>query len=229
MRHVVVGDVHGCRAELEALLDELDFDPATDVLVPVGDLVAKGPDARGVVRLCRELGALAVRGNHDEHCLQWLRARESGEPLPELRPTHQRVVDALDEEDWAYLRAQPLHRRFEGLRDGRDDVLVVHAGLVPFLPLDEQKPKWLMNLRSIAASGEPSKRAHDGVPWASRWPGPELVVFGHDAIRGLQKHPNALGLDTGCCYGGHLTAAVFADGGHELVRVPAARQYAPIE
>lgn len=226
MRHVIVGDVHGCRAELEALLEQLDFDPSVDVLVPVGDLVAKGPDSKGVVQLCRELGALAVRGNHDEHCLRWLRARDGGEPLPDLRPAHQQVVQSLDEDDWAYLRALPLHRRFEGLRGG-EDVLVVHAGFVPFVPIGDQAAQWQMNLRSITPSGEPSKRAHDGVPWASRWPGPELVVFGHDAIRGVQEHPNALGLDTGCCYGGRLTAAVFEGGSHEVVHVGAARHYAP--
>ncbi len=227
MRHVVVGDVHGCRAELEQLLEELNFEPGEDLLVPVGDLVAKGPDPHGVVRLCRELGALAVRGNHDEHCLVWLRAEEAGAPTPDLRPTHRRVVDALDDEDWAYLRSLPLYRRFEGLRAG-EDLLVVHAGFVPAVPLEDQKPKWLMNLRSIA-DGEPSKRAHDGVPWASRWPGPELVVFGHDAIRDLQRHPHALGLDTGCCYGGRLSAAVFEGGSHELVHVAAERQYAPVK
>jgi len=226
MRHVLVGDVHGCRAELEALLEELRFDPAVDVLAPVGDLVAKGPDSKGVVALCRQLGALAVRGNHDEHCLRWLRARDAGEPLPELRPAHQRVVESLEEDDWAYLQGLPLHRRLPGLRGG-EDVLLVHAGLVPSVPLEAQEPQWQMNLRSIAG-GEPSKRAHEGVPWASRWPGPELVVFGHDAIRGLQEHPHALGLDTGCCYGGRLTAAVFEGGSHELVHVPAARQYAPV-
>lgn len=226
MRHVLVGDVHGCRAELEALLVQIGFDPSADVLAPVGDLVAKGPDSKGVVQLCRELGALAVRGNHDEHCLRWLRARDAGEALPELRPTHRQVVESLDDADWAYLRGLPLHRRFEGLHGGTG-VLLVHAGFVPHVPLSEQTPKWQMNLRSIA-DGEPSKRAHEGVPWASCWPGPELVVFGHDAIRGLQEHPHALGLDTGCCYGGRLTAAVFSEGTHDLVHVPAARQYAPV-
>tara|TARA_B100001750_G_scaffold90214_1_gene71313 strand:- start:1253 stop:1936 length:684 start_codon:yes stop_codon:yes gene_type:complete len=225
--HLIVGDIHGCLTELDRLLEEVAFDPASDTLVPVGDLVAKGPASQGVVARCRELGALAVRGNHDEHVLRWWRARQAGEELPELRPTHQAVADSLTDDDWAYLDALPLHRRFPGLA-GDQDVLVVHAGLVPGVPLAEQRPKWEMNLRSIDRRGEPSKRIEDGAPWAAFWRGPELVVFGHDAVRGLQQHPYAIGLDTGCCYGGALTALIFEGGSHRKVHVDAARAYAPV-
>jgi len=70
-RTLIVGDVHGCREELEDLLDESGWEE-DDQLVFVGDLVAKGPDSLGVIRLARELGARAVRGNHDQHCLKGL-------------------------------------------------------------------------------------------------------------------------------------------------------------
>lgn len=218
------GDVHGCRAELEALLDAVAFDPAVDALFSVGDLVAKGPDSAGVVALCRRLGVRAVRGNHDEHCLRWRRAVVAGEPPPALGRKHREVCEALDDDDWAYLAAAPLLRRLPGVVRG-GDVLVVHAGLDPRRPLDDQEPDVLMNVRSIRPDGSPSRRI-EGVPWASRWPGPELVVFGHDAVRGLQRHPHALGLDTGCVYGGRLTAAIL-DGDVRLASVEARQVWSP--
>ncbi|HJL01919.1 MAG TPA: metallophosphoesterase [Polyangiaceae bacterium LLY-WYZ-15_(1-7)] len=228
MKTLIVGDVHGCRSELEALIARCGLDPVADRLVLVGDLVAKGPDSKGVVELARGwgAGADAVRGNHDEHVLRWRRAVRAGEPPPKLRPAHQGVVDALEEDDWAYLEALPLWRRYEGLLPDRD-VLVVHAGLDPATPLDAQEPANLMNMRSIADDGTVSKRVEGGAPWASRWPGPELVVFGHDALRGLQEHPHALGLDTGCCYGGRLSGALFERGEMRLEQVRAAAVYTP--
>ena len=97
---------------------------------------------------------------------------------------------------------------------------MVHGGLVPGIPIEQQTRDHLLNLRSIKDNGEPSKKIV-GAPWASLWTGPEHVVFGHDAVRGLQRHPFATGLDTGCVYGRELTALVLPTG--ELVSVPAAR------
>ena len=70
---IIVGDVHGCLVELDALLRKVRYTHG-DRLILVGDLVAKGPDSAGVVARARELGALGVRGNHDERVLSWFRA-----------------------------------------------------------------------------------------------------------------------------------------------------------
>jgi hypothetical protein len=218
-RVLVVGDVHGCLAELEDLLGEAGW-REQDRLVFVGDLVAKGPDSVGVVRLARELGAEAVRGNHDERCLDWWRARREGRPEPELGDSHRRVVAALAPEDWAWLAGRPLW-----LELPEHGAFVIHAGLLPGLPLEAQSPFDLMNLRSIREDGSGSKRLGDGEPWALLWPGPELVVFGHDAVTGLQRHPHAVGLDTGCVYGGRLTGIWLPE--QVLVSVPARAAYAP--
>jgi hypothetical protein len=218
-RTLVVGDVHGCRRELDDLLRESAWG-AGDRLVFVGDLVAKGPDSAGVVRLARELSADAVRGNHDERCLQWWRARNEGRAAPELREAHRRVVAELSPEDWVWLDERPLW-----LALPEYDTLVVHAGLIPNRPLEAQSASDLTNMRTLRADGSASKRLDAGVPWASRWSGPSLVVFGHDAVTGLQRHSHAIGLDTGCVYGGRLTGLWLPD--RELVSVPAHEVYTP--
>jgi hypothetical protein len=217
-RTLIVGDVHGCREELEDLLDESGWEDG-DELVLVGDLVAKGPDSLGVVRLVRELGARAVRGNHDQHCLKWWNAKRAGGKLPRLKPAHQRVADELEEEDWQWLAALPLW-----LELPEHDALVVHAGLLPDLPLEDQDPDDLMNMRSILDDGTSSRSYEEGTPWASVWPGPRLVAFGHDAVRGLQNRPHSVGLDTGCVYGGWLTGLWMPR--RDLVSVPARGTYA---
>lgn len=226
-RTIVIGDVHGCLAELVELLRRCGADSA-DRVVLVGDLVAKGPDSQGVVQLARERGFAAVLGNHDARVLSIGRDAAAAAAGPNLRDRagggqqdHERVARALGDQDWRYLEALPLTRALPDL-----GVLVVHAGLVPGVAVAEQPRQMVINIRSIAPDGSPSKRVEAGVPWASRWQGPEHVVFGHDAVRGLQQHPFATGLDTGCVYGRQLTALILPE--RTLVSVPARRAYRPI-
>jgi hypothetical protein len=205
-RTLVVGDVHGCIDELVELLALAKL-TVSDRLVFAGDLVAKGPDSQAVVALARERGALAVLGNHDAHV---------------LKASHREAARALREPDWQYLETLPLWLDFPEL-----NALVVHAGLLPQVPLEQQPRHLLLNLRSIDAEGRGSPRVSAGRPWAQLWPGPRFVVFGHDALRKLQRHPFALGLDTGCVYGGHLSAVWLPE--RTLIQVPAKRAYVPVD
>lgn len=202
-RWVIVGDVHGCSAELDDLLDRVGIS-AGDGLVFVGDLVAKGPRSREVMKRARELGAQVALGNHEERVLEARRARRAGRPLPKLDKTHAALLDDLDAEEWAMLEALPLWLELE------DGLRVVHAGLVPGIPMAEQDPYHLTHLRSISDAGEPSSKW--GPPWGARYRGPPHVVFGHNARKDPQLHPDATGLDTGCVYGGRLTALVLPKG-----------------
>jgi hypothetical protein len=215
-RTLVIGDVHGCIDELAELLEVSGWTPA-DRLVFAGDLVAKGPGSKAVVQLAREKKALGVLGNHDAHVLK---AREG--KLDALKGTHREVAEALDEDDWRYLELLPTTLDFPEL-----NTLVVHAGLLPTVPLEQQPKHLLLNLRSIDAEGNGSTRVSGGRPWAELWPGPRFVIFGHDALRKLQRHPHALGLDTGCVYGGHLSAVWLPE--RRLVQVAAKRAYVPVE
>jgi predicted phosphodiesterase len=217
MRTLIVGDVHGCLDELLALLAAAGRTP-DDRVVLVGDLVAKGPKSAGVVRWARESKADAVLGNHDAHVLRAARGD------PRVGRLHRAVAETLSAADVDWLGSRPLWLRLDGVADR--PYAVIHGGLVPGIPLEQQTRDHLLNLRSITAEGEPSKRIVEA-PWASLWKGPEHVVFGHDAVRGLQRHSFATGLDTGCVYGRELTALVLPAG--ELVSVPAARAYAPMK
>jgi hypothetical protein len=217
-RTLIVGDVHGCLDELKALLAKVGFERGRDRLVSVGDLLGKGPSGAEVVRYFRKRGHLAVRGNHDERVIAWHR----GDDARPLSKVHSRDAARLSARDWAWLEARPLVLPLDEL-----GVLVVHGGLVPGTPLEQQVPRTVLNLRSFRADGSPSNRIDDGEPWAKAWPGPELVVFGHDAVRGLQRWPFAIGLDTGCVYGGALTGLLLPE--HRFVSVRARRPYAARE
>ena len=227
MRTVIVGDVHGCLDELLALVERCGA-PGDTRYVLVGDLAAKGPDSRGVIAWARETKVDAVLGNHDAAVL---RVRDpEADPAP--KPLHVAVAKTLSDADFAWLEARPLWLSLDAHDDDDDDAsrvashVVVHGGLVPGIPIPEQERKYLLNLRSIADDGKPTKKI-EGTPWAALWKGPPHVVFGHDAVRGLQRHRWATGLDTGCVYGGSLTALVLPT--QELVTIPARRAYTPMK
>jgi Calcineurin-like phosphoesterase len=217
-RHIFIGDVHGCLDELRALLTKLSFRPKDDVVVLVGDLVAKGPDSAGVVAFAREMGLVAVRGNHDDAVMRVQKAQRRGHPLERARPGHLRVARALRDVDAAWLDALPLYLTLPVF-----NALVVHAGVVPGLPVERQKPADLLTMRALTPHGQASPRLEDGVQWVTRYSGPEHVIFGHDALSGLQRTAFASGLDTGCVYGRELTALILPE--NKLVSVPARRAY----
>ena len=238
-RTLVIGDVHGCLDELLALVQHAGVTDDDDVVF-VGDLVAKGPDSAGVIGWARERGAAAVLGNHDDHVLK---ARAGDDAA---RKHHLAVAATLSKTDVDWLAARPLWLRlaFDGTLKGsqtpRDELeraklalphaieqhVVVHGGMVPGVAIEKQAREHLLAMRSITADGKPSKRI-EGAPWAALWMGPEHAVFGHDAIRGLQQHPLATGLDTGCVYGRELTGLWLP--ARTLVSVAARRQYAEIK
>ncbi len=221
-RTVIVGDVHGCRAELEALLARVGF-ASGDRLVMVGNLVVRGPDPAGTLDLLVRLGARAVRGNHEERLL---RCRAGERPTGD---TQQETMEKLRRRHWDLLESLPLW-----LDLPEHGVRVVHAGVVPGLPIERQLPRALTHMRGLDDAGKPVEHVH-GTLWGARYRGPPHVVFGHNALGGLQIHEHATGLDTGCVYGRRLTALVLAEGacppppaerGGAIVSVPARKRYA---
>jgi hypothetical protein len=134
----------------------------------------------------------------------------------------------LSDEDWALLESLPLYMDLE-----QHDLRIVHAGVLPGVPFERQEAWTLTHIRSVLPSGAPSDKL-DGGLWGELYADGPHVVFGHNSRRQLQLHPRATGIDTGCVYGGSLTALVLAEGQHMpfpderrelLVSVPAHAPY----
>jgi bis(5'-nucleosyl)-tetraphosphatase (symmetrical) len=234
-RRIFVGDVQGCRAELEQLLEAVAFVAGTDELHPVGDLVNRGPDNAGTLRLCRELGAGGVLGNHDVHALR-VRAGLEDDGRRDTLADLWRAADGDALCDWLALR--PFLRVWP-------DVTLVHAGLSPrwkdplraLAGLDPLRPHpnadFAVSVRYCDEDGDrpdedwppPAARSRF-VPWYTHLPERpgHTVVYGHWSRAGLVVKPGVRGLDTGCVWGGELTAWIAEE--DRFVSVPAARAYA---
>jgi len=215
-RLIIVGDVHGCKTELVALLDKVQYARASDHLILAGDFINKGADSRGVVALARELHASCVRGNHEDKLLKALQEGSAGAIAD---PKLARLARELGGEDVAFLERCPhllTLGRLAGLPFA--DTVVVHGGLEPGVTLQRQDAFAVMNMRAIdPATGRPEARRQDGVAWWRVWnkaqrklPKAErvLVVYGHDSKQGLVEKEYSVGLDSGCVNGARLSALV---------------------
>jgi bis(5'-nucleosyl)-tetraphosphatase (symmetrical) len=215
----IIGDVHGCFDELQDLLALCK----ADELIFVGDMINKGPKSIETLALIRALpNAAFIRGNHENAVLEAFHRRKADK---EFKP-HLEWVDKLTEEDVCWLSALPFTMTLP-----EHKVLVVHAGVVPGRPLHEQLTVDMVTLRNCVplpdGSGYTgtSNQPEGSVPWVSTWQGPEHLVFGHDAKRRLQQTPHATGLDTGCVYGGALSALMLPS--RTIVSVPAKAVHCP--
>lgn len=220
---LIVGDVHGCLHEMEELLQEAKSKFPDQEILPifVGDLLSKGPFPVETLKKLQKIEHYAVRGNHDEAILRQVLSLKK-EELYQLPPKYSWVPNLSD--DIGYLRELPYTISIPSL-----SVIIVHAGLVPGIPLTEQELTNMIIMRNLVKSPEGTQSAaeltNEGEAWASFWPGPDHVYFGHDARRKLQKHAHATGLDTGCVYGNQLTGAVVTKDSTELIQVKAKQVY----
>ena len=197
----------------------------------------RGPDPVGCVRLARELGLECVKGNHEDKHVRWrkheVKRAETGKDNPMKRmPKPARLQnEALTEEEVRWMKHLPVKINLE------NGFWAVHAGCEPRVPLADQVNDQIMRVRFVNDKGRgvplnPDKTAPDNtVYWAERWKGPESIVYGHcvhdlDKVR-IDEHDGVtcLGIDTGCCFGGHLTSAVFREDKVEFVQVKAKQAY----
>ncbi|KAK3693968.1 Metallo-dependent phosphatase-like protein [Podospora appendiculata] len=223
-RLIIIGDVHGQLSALQALLHKTNHDSTTDHVILVGDLVTKGPESVGVVQLAMDLGASAVRGNHEDKVLRLATTTTTTDATVSIPNPgdHTAVARALSNAQRAWLSSLPLILRIATSPASASapapwnaaELIVVHAGLVPGVPLAKQDPWAVMKMRSLVydhhhainndASNPPSRATavpkpvdgREGEPWSEAWnraqnaiPREEdrvVVVYGHDARAGLQ-------------------------------------------
>ncbi len=225
----LIGDVHGCREELELLLAKLGWQSTVDGLVHpdgrtavfVGDLVDRGPDSPGVLRLVAAGRALCVAGNHEAKLLKHLR----GAPVTVSHGLAETIdqlgrdpVDGLP----AFLDGLISHYVLDGGR-----LVVAHAGLK-----QEYHGRASGRVRAFALYGDTTGETDEyglpvRYPWAQEYRGAATVVYGHTPVVTPQWTNNTICLDTGVVFGGALTALRYPE--RDLVSVPAPRQYyAPV-
>ncbi len=217
MAQFFIGDVHGCATELAELLERLAPEPGDQVFL-TGDILDRGPDPLGVLDLVRERNLLSIQSNHELHLARVLREEDERGMRPPCLPYIAACLDrcaARRSELAAFLEALPWYRQGPGW-------LMVHAGIHPREGLAGTTPKMMVTMRRW-----PDERPADP-PWYEHYQGETLVIFGHNARKEAVLHRVgerlvAAGLDTGCVYGGSLTALHLEE--ERLVQVPARRDY----
>lgn len=200
-RTLIIGDIHGCYDELRDLFDAAAL-ASDDVVVSVGDLVDRGPNPAEVVRWFRERGegsSVVLMGNHERKHVRNVLSY-SQEITRVQFPSPQAYTDAVD-----WMKGLPYFWEIP------DTVRVVHAALVPGIPLAEQDDAIL----SGTTSGENKLKAlfPEGY-WHERYTDSVPVVFGHHVTGPeplISKAGNVYGIDTGACHGYRLTALSVPD------------------
>lgn len=232
----VIGDVHGCRSELETLLSQLGYELCRDELgrpvdaVPpdgrtavfVGDLVDRGPDSPGVLRLVMGMvsagHALCVPGNHEHKLVRALDGHQV-KVSHGLAETLAQLGDESDEfrravRDFCYGLVSHIV-----LDEGR--LVVAHAGLK-----EAYHGRASGRVRSFALYGDTTGETDEfglpvRLPWAEDYRGQAMVLYGHTPTPDAVWVNNTMCLDTGCVFGGHLTALRYPE--KSIVSVPAER------
>ncbi len=216
MNTLVIGDIHGCWDELQALLDQVGLN-SDDAIISIGDMVDRGPESPRVLNFFRDMpNARAIMGNHErKHLRSW---RGETDAAPSQIIARFQFGDsypmALD-----YIETLPKYLELP-------EADLVHGFFEPGVPLDEQRDGVIVG----TMSGETYLERQFARPWYELYDGDKPLIVGHrDYLRAKKPllYPNAAprvyGLDTGCVYGGALTGVILPE--FRLVSVLSRRNY----
>jgi len=224
-RTIIIGDLHGYVYEFDEMLKTLSYNHESDRLILLGDLIDRGLDSVGMVRKAREMNLECIIGNHEVKFLKWFKSNK------QVYDKATFYTDFVDE-DIDYMAKMSVYLKL-------DNTIAVHAGLKPGIAISNQKKDDLLYirytdskgnfipLRDVLTYGKEKIGAHF---WTEYWKGPESIVYGHNVtslidplIEEVALGITCFGLDTGCCFGGRLTALILET--KEIVQVQAKRTY----
>jgi polynucleotide kinase-phosphatase len=237
-----IGDVHGCRSELETLLARLGYELVrddagrpVDAVHPegrraifLGDLVDRGPDAPGVLRLAMGMvaagHALAVPGNHEAKLVRALEGKkvQTSHGLAETLAQLSNETEEFRQEVLRFCRDLVSHLVLDGGR-----LVVAHAGLV-----EKYQGRASGRVRAFSLFGDTTGETDEyglpvRLPWAEDYRGSATVLYGHVPTLEAEWVNGTMCLDTGCVFGGKLSALRYPE--REVVDVPAERVwYEPV-
>lgn len=235
----IIGDVHGCADELEELLTTLGYQQASKdapfqhpdgrKAIFVGDLVDRGPRVLDTIAIARNMSltgnAICVPGNHDMKLMRSLKGNKVqithglAESLAEIEALPEDERTTRSEEIIDFFHSMVSHYVLD---EGR--LVVAHAGMK-----EEMQGRGSARVRDFALYGETTGETDEfGLPvrynWAKEYRGNAMVVYGHTPVPEPDWLNRTINVDTGCVFGGHLTALRYPE--KELVSVPAKRVYA---
>jgi protein phosphatase len=242
----IIGDIHGCGDELEALLQQLGYraevtqpglglsagpvyrHPENRKAIFLGDLVDRGPRILDTLRMVYNMvgadSALCVIGNHDDKLLRKLKGRNVQlkhgleTTMAEIEALPDDVRDRFEAELVRFLEWLPNHYILD-----QDRLVVAHAGLI-----EELHGQAGGHAKAFALYGETTGEKDEyGLPvrgnWMARYRGEALVVYGHTPVPEAQWQNNTVNVDTGCVLGGRLSALRYPE--REVAAVRAKQIY----
>ncbi len=237
----IIGDIHGCFDEAVELLLKLNYEinetpfnslnfgihvshPEKRQLIFVGDLVNKGPDSVETLKLVMSIInsgiGWCVKGNHEVKLHALIKGKNVEnkpslkETIKQLKKENQEFINQLD----AFLDSLPSYYLFDGGK-----LAIAHAGIK-----EHMQGEFSKEVRKFCIYGQSKdKLDQSDIPgkynWALDYKGKAIVVYGHTPVAKTDWVNNTINIDTGCVYGGHLTALRYPE--MELVSVKAKEVY----